>query len=134
MARQPLVKVTCDRCPKTFETAVDAPSEDGVLIDAKGLGLGEIIFEDLCQKCRKRVADLIALIAKVDRNDEKDSPAESTPSREAGQIEPPQDGGQTMKNEGKFAAEPEDEGKNHEEPEEEKEKEEDDDDSEDRNE
>jgi hypothetical protein len=70
-----MVKVTCDRCKKKYDEPADTPSSDGLLIDAKALDFDEIVFGDLCAKCKKRVADLVALIAKVKETDEDEEPA-----------------------------------------------------------
>jgi hypothetical protein len=82
MAREPMVKVTCDRCKKKYDEPTNTPSSDGVFIDAKSLGLGEIVFGDLDPKCKKRVSDLVAQIAMVKETDEEAPPQdnqESTP-------------------------------------------------------
>ena len=84
MARRPKVEVICDRCDKPYEdtaeaadagaAATAAPSESrGVFIDATGLGLGEIVLEDLDPRCKKRVTDLITLIKKQKDSDETES-------------------------------------------------------------
>ena len=74
MARESVVKVTCDRCKKKYDEPADAPSSDGVFIDAKSLGLGEIVFSDLCAKCKKRVADLLALLASRGKETDEEEP------------------------------------------------------------
>jgi hypothetical protein len=68
--RENVVRVKCDRC---FEPIADRPEnatgetkrndhQGAVFIDAKALGLGEIIFQDLDENCRSEVAALIRTI------------------------------------------------------------------------
>ena len=74
MAREAMVKVTCDRCKKKYDEQAEAPSRDGIFIDAKALGLGERVLQDLDPKCEKRVTDLLSLVFMV-KADEDEEPA-----------------------------------------------------------
>lgn len=80
MARRQKVEVTCDRCSKIYEAP--APADDvasngalklnsrGIFIDAAELGLDEVVFEDLCPRCTKRVTDLVRFIKMDKESDE----------------------------------------------------------------
>lgn len=65
--RETITKVTCDRCKEPVPEVADgaaAPSKreglgGSVFIDAKALGLGEIILDDLDERCRTEVTALL---------------------------------------------------------------------------
>ena len=84
MARRPMVQVTCDRCKKTYdappspstnaqEDLLSLASGTGIFIDASDLQLGQITYEDLCPRCKKRVTSLISDIKRFQDNDEGES-------------------------------------------------------------
>lgn len=68
MAREKLIRCTCDRCFKTIEELpveeqlANAPKPK-VYIESKGVGHDDPIrFDDMCQPCQDRVTALFAQI------------------------------------------------------------------------
>lgn len=62
--RATVVRIDCARCKgvKYEGPSTDKlPPEENVMISAKALGfVKDIVLDDLCEKCRKRVTDLIS--------------------------------------------------------------------------
>ena len=95
MARKQKLEVTCDRCSRVYEAAESTDGAEaqsrGLFIDATELGLNQVLYEDLCPKCRKRVSDLVGLIKKG-KGDESEAPAAADGDQQATHRPDPRDG------------------------------------------
>lgn len=52
MARRKVIEVTCDRCKKTEVQAAEEVSKAGEPECMASMGGVDILFDDLCRKCR----------------------------------------------------------------------------------
>ncbi len=143
MARETFLKVTCDRCKQPIVECAEAAlveagrktNQGSIFIDAKTLGLGEIVLEDLDDRCRAEVLTLLRDI--ISRPEVASASAEPAPEVQATPRPPDEDAspaapateGETMRHEDSKAAMPEDKDdeteREHEREEEEEEEEED---------
>lgn len=77
MARKKVECITCDRCKKVIEEIADGAEPSVSDDDPCALTLesphGNITFEDLCDKCDKRVADLIKQLQIPPKEDKEKS-------------------------------------------------------------
>jgi len=96
MATEKLVRVTCDRCKRVVHEGDVQPTNIAgavvprrFMLDAKGLQMGEVVFDDLCAKCIKRVGDLIQMIAKLDKSDENEASNEDDTGKAPKSAPPP---------------------------------------------
>lgn len=72
MARKKVECITCDRCDKTYEeveAGEEAPDRCKLVLESFA---GDLSFEDLCERCTKRVTDLVGQL-KMDSKDTKET-------------------------------------------------------------
>jgi hypothetical protein len=82
MARKKIECITCDRCDKTYEEVAageEAPDRTKLMLESFA---GDVSFEDLCDKCTKRVTDLVGQIRRDPTGKDKDAKKEAAPKEE----------------------------------------------------
>lgn len=76
MARREVVEVTCDRCGKTeIQTSSQLWKGEGQIFHAK-FEDKPVVFEDLCTRCRRAMANIWSRILRVS-DDEEDAKNET---------------------------------------------------------
>jgi len=79
MARRQVVEIVCDRCGKLENQIPEGSAPAAPELDLVFRG-GKLTYQDLCQNCRKAVANYIQ---KISKEGEARPPAEKAPEQPA---------------------------------------------------
>jgi len=85
MARKKIESIVCDRCGRTvkeFEGDKEEVNKDLKVAVTIESNFGDVTFEDLCDKCEKRVSDLITQIMMEPKSSKDEKKAEDSKPEE----------------------------------------------------